>query len=327
MKGLRQNGVEVVECQSTKQGIAKYRELIEKHGKLKGKYDALIVGFPGYTAVILARFLTQRPIIFDAFVSQYDSLVHDRKQVRPYTLKALWYRYLDWVSVRLADRVLLDTDTHIKYFLKMFGSKKEKYLRVLVGSDPDEVHPVEAAKEEFFTVHFHGNYIPLQGVQHIIEAARMLEEENVVFNLVGDGQEYKKAQKFAEGLLNVSFLPRVPYAKLKEQMCRSHVVLGIFGDTDKAKRVIPNKVYEALAVGAPVVTGDSPAFRECFKDKEEMMLVPMADAKTLAEAILTLRDNEVLRKKIAEKGHVWFKENATPEVIGRQLKYDIIDAL
>jgi len=60
IKGLRQNNIEVIECNSRLHGIAKYIELAKKHFKIRKKYDLMIIGFPGYQAVILAKFLTKK---------------------------------------------------------------------------------------------------------------------------------------------------------------------------------------------------------------------------------------------------------------------------
>ena len=57
ISGLRQNGFKVFECNSRKQGLAKYFDLYQQHSKIKGKYDIMVAGFPGYQAMILAKFL------------------------------------------------------------------------------------------------------------------------------------------------------------------------------------------------------------------------------------------------------------------------------
>ena len=57
IQGLRENGVEIIYCQSDKKGIAKYFDLSQKHQRIKNDYEAMIVGFPGWTMMILARLL------------------------------------------------------------------------------------------------------------------------------------------------------------------------------------------------------------------------------------------------------------------------------
>jgi len=126
INGLHQNGVKILECQTNLKGISKYFDLIKKYHQIKKQHhDIIIVGYPGYQATILAKFITKKPIIFDAFTSLYDSVVLDRQLVKPKSLKALYYWFLDWLSCKLADKILLDTNTNIEYFVKTFGIKKK----------------------------------------------------------------------------------------------------------------------------------------------------------------------------------------------------------
>ncbi len=134
VEGFRENGVEVVMCNTSLSGISKYFDLIRKHSKIKNEYDVMLVGFPGYHTAVLARFLTRKKIVFDAFSSIFDSMVYDRKLVKPKTLKALYYWVLDWLSCKLVHVVLLDTQANIDYFVETFGINEEKFIRVFVGS-------------------------------------------------------------------------------------------------------------------------------------------------------------------------------------------------
>lgn len=81
LSGLKGNGVEILECRTDKNGALKYFDLIKKHWQIRNDYDVMFVAYPGFQSVILAKFLTSKPIIFDAFVSMYDSMVSDRKKV------------------------------------------------------------------------------------------------------------------------------------------------------------------------------------------------------------------------------------------------------
>ena len=82
--------------------------------------------------------------------------------------------------------------------------------------------------------------------------------------------------------------------------------------------MIPNKVYECVAMGKPVVTADTPAIRELFEDGE-LMFVKVSDHISLANAIMTLKNNRELANDIAQKGYQKFLRFATPNVLGRQL--------
>ncbi|HEY4482777.1 MAG TPA: hypothetical protein VI953_01230 [Candidatus Paceibacterota bacterium] len=133
MLGFRENGWEVDECRiDPKQvgGLRKYLQLWKEGKKLKGdKFNLIIVAFPGHTVVWLARLLFGKKIIFDMFVSLYNSEVEDRGNGN-----RMWNYLLDWYSVRLANKVLLDTNEQIKYVSNLVHVTPSKFIRVFVGS-------------------------------------------------------------------------------------------------------------------------------------------------------------------------------------------------
>jgi len=102
--------------------------------------------------------------------------------------------------------------------------------------------------------------------------------------------------------------------------------LGNFGDTPLAPLVISNKVYEALAMRKPVITSDMPANREFFREGEAV-LIPLVNPEALANAILMLKNNPVIREQIAQKGHERFLESASTKVLGQELNKIIHELL
>ncbi|GAG73250.1 unnamed protein product [marine sediment metagenome] len=70
----------------------------------------------------------------------------------------------------------------------------------------------------------------------------------------------------------------------------------------------------------PVIVGNNPANRELFENRKNALMVEMADADALADAILELKENEELRERIAEEGYKTFREKCTLEVIGKEIK-------
>lgn len=320
LKSLKQNGVQIREI--SERGYLKSLKLFLKSPMCR-KQDCTIVGFPGQEIMFwLGRFL-KRPIIFDAFTSHYGGYVLDRAYFSAKSFRAKYYRFLDKWSCKAADMVLLDTKTHIDFFVKEFGLPRSKFRRVFVGADSDVFYPVEqqTLHPDKFVVHFHGNYIPLQGTEYIVEAASLLKNEPVVFNLIGRGQTYEKTRKLADSLnlKNVNFLKPVVYENLPRLINQADICLGIFGDTPKTDLVIPNKVYEALACRKAVITADTPAIKELFTDRENILLVKKADLRDLADKILFLKNNAEKRNRIAIAGYLLFQDRLTPKKLGGEL--------
>lgn len=320
INGLKQNGVRVIECQDNSPGIKKFLNLFRKYRQLKEEYDVVVVGFLGQQIVPFAKLITRKPIIFDAFTSLYDLNIFDRKTAKPGSMKSRYYWLLDWLSMKLADVVLFDTNEHINYASRKFGIPENKFRRIFVGTDEKIFYPRKKQPNSVFTVHFHGSFIPLQGVDCIVRAAKLLEKEEIKFNILGSGQTYPEVKNLTSKLevKNVDFISRVEYAKLPEYINQGGICLGIFGQTSKVKRVIPNKVYEYAAMRKPIITADTPAIRELFDETDIFLVRP--NPEDLALGVLKLKNSPELRENLAYNAYSKIKKFALPEMLGGQLK-------
>jgi len=328
IKGLKQNDVEVIECRTDCTGIKKYFDLIKKHWRIRHDYDILIAGFPGNHSAVLAKLLTRKPVVFDAYLSFYNALIFDRKESSPKSLRALRYWLVDFLPSQFADRVLLDTQEHINYFVKTFKAKRRKFIRVFIGADDDVFVPSSDNNNNNsdFIVGFHGMFVPTQGAEYIVKAAEILKgHQDIKFDFVGSGKDYDKTVKLAQELKldNVKFYGRVDFREVPKYVAGFDIVLGNFGDTDKTTRVIANKTYETLAMSKPHLSADVPAMREFFTDRQDILFCQTANPQDLAEKILILKNDKELMKKIAEGGYKIFKERATPKVVAGQLLADL----
>lgn len=326
MKGFIENGYEVIECCVNPKihgGISKFVKLYSEYKKIKNiTFDKVIVAFPGHSVVWLARILFGSNFIFDAFVSLHNSNYEDRKEYGKYSFRYIKDLLLDYSSCLISPKILLDTNSHIDYFIKKFCVNKNKFIRVLVGVDDSIFNPVmNKVNNSKLTVHFHGSYIPLQGVSHIVGAAIILKNENIKFRFIGGSkmQQYIKSAIEGEKLKNIELVDRVDYNKLSSEIIKSDIALGIFGTTDKAKIVIPNKVYEAVASGIPVITMNSPAIKEVFTHQKNIFLCDAGNGNALAEAILRLSKDDALRNRLSQNALQLFYNNLTPKIIVQNL--------
>jgi len=227
----------------------------------------------------------------------------------------------DRLACRLADKVIVDTCAHAEYFSRVIGVDSEKLLRISASADDSVMTPGPGRPEDGqFVVHFHGEFQRLHGAEHIIGAAALLPEAE--FRMIGKGRTLDACKKASaeKHLKNVRFIESVTYEKLAEMIREADVCLGIFGDTEKARLVIPNKVYEALASAKAVITADTPAAREILEHRVNAMLCPVADPSGIASCIRELLSDLNLKKSIAEAGGRTFRERCSPGVIGKELE-------
>jgi GT2 family glycosyltransferase len=322
-KGLERRGAGVVVCHAPQTSVfTRYLRLAASFALEARGCGVILVGEGRHLDVPLARLLGLlfgKKVILDAFISHYDTWVIDRAVFGPRSRQARALALADRWGARLASAVLLDTDAHIAFYSERYGIPKTKFARVLVGADDTIFRPASDPPEdgEFHVLYF-GSYIALHGVETIIRAAKSLENRaDIVFHLLGEGDTYVADKQLAEelGLKNLIWYPRATMEEIAERIAACHVCLGIFGTTGKAARVIPNKVYQGLAMKKAVVTADTPAARELLTDREHALLVPVADPGALAAAILELKNNPALRLHLAEAGFNLFDRSLRPEQI------------
>ncbi len=305
--------------------IGRYSKLIWRYWHC-GPHEVVLVGYPGYADIVLARLLnlfSHRLLVLVSFLSLYDTAVLDRGQGEKGSLRARFLYAIDRLAFRSADWVLVDTNALAAYYAELFELPLSKFRKSLVGNVFDVYEPAEVKRSKGrFRVLFFGTYVPLQGAEYIVAAAEHLREEEVEFEMVGSGQQYEAVRRRAEAgqLKKVHFADEwYSVEQLAERMRCADICLGIFGTTAKAARVIPYKVFGALALRRPVITRDSPAIRELLADGESVQLCRAGDGQALAEAIETLRRDPALAARLAQEGYECYRRQASAEAIGRDL--------
>lgn len=352
LEGLRARGVEVIECRSELwQGIEDksqvrglrawlglglrallvYPRLLLRYLRLP-PHDWVLLGYPALIDVFViwpfARLRGAR-IALDWFLSAYDTVVLDRALLRPSHLLARLVRGIEWAAIRLADRPFMDTATHARRMETLFGLPRGRVGRVLVGVEDRVFSPQplpaqadatpDAARPGALRVLFYGQFIPLHGIGTIVEAARLLRGSAVEWTLVGRGQEAGRVRAMleAEPLPALRWLDWLDYTALREEIQSADLCLGIFGTSDKAASVIPNKVFQVLAAGRPLVTRDSPAIRELLDHAPPCVrLVPAGDPAALAEAVRQAAGN---RASMAAPCHRPLLPAIGPQAVATQM--------
>ena len=311
-KILELQDLEIIECHEDVNGILSflcaYPKLFFKHRKLN--YDVMISPWRGITTLPLAKLITKKPIVHFAFISIYDTLVNDRKTIKRNSITAKIIHFIDKLACNIANLVILDSYGEIQYFVQEFNLEKEKFKRLNLSADEDKFPPMDVKTTSSpFVVLYFGSFIPLHGVEVIINAAKILSDQDIIFRFCGDGQTKTKMQDLTKkyNLDNVEFLGFVEQSVLSKNIQNSDICFGIFGKGEKAMKVITNKIFQILASQRTLVTMDSNGIKEIFlKHDENCILVPQDDAEALAESILYLKNNPSKNIEIAKNGYDLF---------------------
>jgi len=274
-------------------------------------FDAFIVGYPGHLDLPAARRASRgKPIVFNPLVSLADTLVGDRGRFGRGTVTARMLERIDRSAFRSADLVVADTEAHARFFAELAG--RGDIGVCFVGAEERLFQP-DWQPQPPFTALFVGKLIPLQGIDTILAAA--CAAPDIPFRLVGSGQ---LDELLGGRSANVEHLPWVEYEQLPAEIRSAGCALGIFGRSEKAQRVIPNKAFQALACGAPLITADTPAARELLTDGESALLVPPGDPAALADAVRQLAADEQLATRIASGGRAAYERSASEAVLGER---------
>ena len=283
-----------------------------------GDVDAVVAGYPAQLdapwAWLVAR-ARRVPLLIDAMISLADTLGGDRARSTGAATRVLGA--IDWAGLHAGTRVLADTATHADYFAARFRIPRERLAVVPVGAEEAHFPPAPAPADG--PVLFYGKLAPLHGIQTVLAAAR--EPGVPPVRMIGDGQlgPWLDAELARDRPPGVTHLPWVPYEELAGELATATVALGVFGASEKAARVVPNKVFQAMAVGRPIVTADTPGVREVLTHERDALLVPAADPPARAGGAARGPGRGDAARRLGTAARARYEEVGRPRAVAQRL--------
>jgi colanic acid biosynthesis glycosyl transferase WcaI len=176
--------------------------------------------------------------------------------------------------------------------------------------------------DDRFVVLFAGNIGLSQGLERVLEAAELLKgRPEIVFLMVGDGAAKPALLDLSERLRlrNVVFRPFFPYADIPEMYAASDICLVPLkkGITEES---VPSKVFSILAAARPLVASvdEGSDTWQLVKESGSGLCIPPEDPKALAEAIMTLHQDQPRAVQMGEKGRAYVVEHFSRKMIAKK---------
>lgn len=231
------------------------------------------------------------PVMADPLISLYDTRVFERKTISEHSYEAKKLFQQEQLAYQALDSLLLDTEAHLIYFRDTFNLDTQKITVVPVSAEESIFTADNISKypnSNKLEVLFYGSFIPLQGVEVIADAIKLCQK-NINWHFIGGKKSHlrEKIQESLSDFDNVTFEDDIAYDQLPSRIKQADVILGVFGISNKTARVIPNKVYQALACGRLVVTCNGPYPKETIGTHATtgIIFTPQGDAQALSKVI------------------------------------------
>jgi glycosyltransferase involved in cell wall biosynthesis len=187
-------------------------------------------------------------------------------------------------------------------------------LEFYCPGDADRAFRNKYDLEDKFTVAYVGTIGMASGLEVALEASRKLiaeGDDSFRFLLVGDGAEREALQERAEAedLKHVVFTGRLdksfmPVLLRSVEGCFIHL-----RKSDLFKTVLPSKLFEAFAVGRPIILGVDGNARELMETAKAGIFIEPGNADALVDAVRQLRYNSTLRDQFSKNGLKYVTQN------------------
>jgi glycosyltransferase involved in cell wall biosynthesis len=190
------------------------------------------------------------------------------------------------------------------------------------GSDPAAADAFRA--EHGLTRKFVASYVGTHGMAHglqaVISAAeRLRHRDDIAFLMVGGGAEREpiKAMRDARGLTNIVMLDQQPKAAMPAVWGASDAALVLLKRVDTFKTVIPSKMFEAMALGVPMILGVEGEAKALMEEAGAGIAITPEDDAELAAAIERLADNRALGREIGTAAETFVRAQFDREKLAR----------
>ena len=220
--------------------------------------------------------------------------------------------WLEAFLYRRADHLIVNSPGFIPH-LTGRGVAAGRITLVANGVDPALFNPASDGGAFRRAQRLEGRFVVLYAGAHglandlgiVIQAANLLRsEERIVFVFVGDGKEKAALLQESEalGLTNVRFLPPVPKADIAEVLAAASCGLAILAPLPLFATTYPNKVFDYMAAGRPVLLAIDGVIRQVIEEEQAGVAVPPGDAEALAEAARRLAADPEAARRMGERG-------------------------
>jgi glycosyltransferase involved in cell wall biosynthesis len=224
-------------------------------------------------------------------------------------------RILERFLYAQTSQLLVNSPAYRDYLITK-GVSPEKISLISNGVDPDIFRPdndgngfrKEYDLEGKFVATYAGALGMANDIPTILSAAEKLKDRpDIHFAIVGDGKERRTLERRSQqkGLENVTFTGPKPKSDMPGILASSDVCLATLMAIPMFKTTYPNKVFDYMAAGRPIVLGIDGVIRDVVESAQGGIFVPPGNASSLADAVMKYFNDPELAKTMGSSARAY----------------------
>jgi glycosyltransferase involved in cell wall biosynthesis len=237
---------------------------------------------------------------------------------------------------RRADRLIVNSPGFIGH-LKERGAEESKIVLVRNGVDPSMFDPADEGTAFRKANGLGGKFVALYAGAHglsndleiLLEAAdRLREDSRIAFVLIGDGTEKPNLVLRATNLKlpNVLFLPPTPKTGMAGVLAGCDCGIAILKHIPLYGTTYPNKVFDYMAAGRPVVLAIDGVIRKVVEEAGAGVAVAPGNPRALADAVRSLADDAAGAREMGRRGRLCVERDFNRDELAREMERALVDA-
>lgn len=260
-------------------------------------------------ALIAAR-IKNKPILYDIFDFYADQVP------LPRLFKNL-VKNLDRCLMNFVDVVIIVDPSR----RKQVGGEHDVPTMVIYNSPSDDLRvdiPTVKNKNNIFRIFYAGVLTPDRDFRSLVDASVNLDD--VTIEIAGYGYYEEEIKELSIKCSRLAYLGSIKYDTVIKKTCGADLLFALYDPNVPNNRYAsPNKLFEAMMCGKPILVSDNTAMAEIVRKEECGLVVPYGDVEVITHAIVMLKNDPVLCKHLGENGRKAYETKYSWEIMGERL--------
>jgi len=253
--------------------------------------------FDTYIPALAAAKIRHKKIIYDIY-DFYPDMIK-----LPSGIQKIFSRF-DKYLMKYADAVVIVD----KCRLKQIDRKDDSSVTILYNT-PNEYSPADVLSSSptdgRFNIFYGGFLQPDRDVASMIKVVSEIRDCNLTIAGGGHTEDVQNIKNLSKNTQNVTYLGVIPYHDILMQSSKADLLFALYDPAVPNNLLAsPNKLFESMMCGKPIIVNEGAAAADKVREENCGCVVPFNDYDALKTAVISLKDNPDLRKKMGQNGRI-----------------------